>query len=176
MRALEQLPDFADYLRVCRSHESVGKNDLSALLIAPMQHQCRYQLMLEVPTHCHPNTTRHDTALFHRKCSGTPKTNLRRTCCLQPSKPLWCLLVSICLGYISCSGSYVLPCCYEECNLIGSLIYSLTEELEANIEENKRSAELLELQETLCWPTLAQLDPTAYIPEVIHIERKTLHY
>lgn len=41
-----------------------------------------------------------------------------------------------------------------------------TEELEANIDENRRSAEMLELQETLCWPTLSQLDPTAYIPEV----------
>ncbi len=29
-------------------HPAVGKNDLTALLIAPMQHQCRYQLMLEV--------------------------------------------------------------------------------------------------------------------------------
>ncbi len=40
------------------------------------------------------------------------------------------------------------------------------EELEANIAENKRSAEMLELQETLCWPSLLELDPTAYIPEV----------
>lgn len=37
-----------EYLRVCRNHESVGKNDLSALLIAPMKHQCHYQLLLEV--------------------------------------------------------------------------------------------------------------------------------
>lgn len=48
VRALEKLPDFVDYLQVCRQHESVGKNDLSALLIAPMQHQCHYQLALEV--------------------------------------------------------------------------------------------------------------------------------
>ena len=48
VRALEQLPDFVEYLRVCRNHESVGKNDLSALLIAPMKHQCHYQLLLEV--------------------------------------------------------------------------------------------------------------------------------
>ena len=41
-----------------------------------------------------------------------------------------------------------------------------TEELEANIVENKRSAEMLELQETLCWPSLSQLEPGAYIPEV----------
>lgn len=42
----------------------------------------------------------------------------------------------------------------------------IPEELEANIAESKRSAEVLELQETLCWPTLSQLEPTAYIPEV----------
>lgn len=42
----------------------------------------------------------------------------------------------------------------------------LVEELEANIDENKRSAELLELQETLSWPTVVQLDTDAYIPEV----------
>ena len=40
------------------------------------------------------------------------------------------------------------------------------EELEANIMESKRSEELLKLQETLCWPTLAQLHPGSYIPEV----------
>lgn len=51
---------------------------------------------------------------------------------------------------------------------IKAFVVSL-KELEANIDENKRSAEMLELQETLCWPTLAQLEPTAYIPEVTTI-------
>lgn len=41
-----------------------------------------------------------------------------------------------------------------------------TEELEANIAHHKRSAELLELQETLCWPSVVSLDPDSYIPEV----------
>lgn len=38
-----------------------------------------------------------------------------------------------------------------------------TEELEANINEHKRSAELLELQETLYWPSVSQLNQEAYI-------------
>ena len=46
-----------------------------------------------------------------------------------------------------------------------------SEELEANIDENKRSAEMLELQETLSWPTLAQLEPSTYIPEVTTVIR-----
>lgn len=50
--------------------------------------------------------------------------------------------------------------------LIIAIDNSIAEELEANIAENKRSAEMLELQETLCWPTLSQLEPLAYIPEV----------
>ena len=41
-----------------------------------------------------------------------------------------------------------------------------TEELEANIAHHKQSAELLELQETLCWPSVVSLDPDSYIPEV----------
>jgi len=45
-------------------------------------------------------------------------------------------------------------------------LYPYTEELEANIAEHKRSAELLELQETICWPSVISLDPEAYIPEV----------
>ena len=40
-----------------------------------------------------------------------------------------------------------------------------TEELEANINEHKRSAELLELQETLYWPSVAQLHPDAYVSD-----------
>ena len=48
MRVLQQLPEFQTYQDVCRSHNVVGKNDLAALLIAPMQHQCRYQLKLDV--------------------------------------------------------------------------------------------------------------------------------
>lgn len=48
VRALQQLPDFQIYQNVCRGHSVVGKNDLAALLIAPMQHQCRYQLKLDV--------------------------------------------------------------------------------------------------------------------------------
>lgn len=48
VRALQQLPDFQVYQNVCRGHSVVGKNDLPALLIAPMQHQCRYQLKLDV--------------------------------------------------------------------------------------------------------------------------------
>lgn len=47
-----------------------------------------------------------------------------------------------------------------------SLYMYTTEELEGNIDENKRSAELLELQETLSWPTVSQLDTDSYIPEV----------
>jgi len=46
-------------------------------------------------------------------------------------------------------------------------LYPYTEELEANIAEHKRSAELLELQETICWPSVVSLDPEAYIPEVL---------
>lgn len=56
VRVLQQLPDFQIYQNVCRGHSVVGKNDLAALLIAPMQHQCRYQLKLDVRmslTHTH---------------------------------------------------------------------------------------------------------------------------
>ena len=49
------------------------------------------------------------------------------------------------------------------------------EELEANIAENKRSAEMLELQETLCWPSLSQLETTAYIPDVRQSVDSTHH-
>ena len=48
VRVLQQLSDFQTYQSVCRGHGVVGKNDLAALLIAPMQHQCRYQLKLDV--------------------------------------------------------------------------------------------------------------------------------
>ena len=41
-----------------------------------------------------------------------------------------------------------------------------TEELEGNILEHKRSLELLELQETVSWPSIYSLDPDAFIPEV----------
>ena len=40
-----------------------------------------------------------------------------------------------------------------------------TEELEANINEHKRSVELLELQETLYWPSVSQLHPEAYVSD-----------
>ena len=40
------------------------------------------------------------------------------------------------------------------------------EELQANITDNQRSVELLELQETLSWPPLSSLCPDCYIPEV----------
>ena len=42
----------------------------------------------------------------------------------------------------------------------------LAEELQANITAQQRSEELLELQETLSWPSLASLCPDSYIPEV----------
>lgn len=51
VRALQQLPEFQEYLRLCRTHNRVQKKDLSDLLIAPMQHQCHYQLLLEVYTY-----------------------------------------------------------------------------------------------------------------------------
>ncbi len=34
--------------QVCRGHGAVAKNDLNSLLIAPMQHQCHYLLLLDV--------------------------------------------------------------------------------------------------------------------------------
>lgn len=62
-----------------------------------------------------------------------------------------------------CIGGYV---CVFVC--IGGYVcvFVYVEELEANIADNKRSEELLTLQETLCWPTPSQLHPAAYIPEV----------
>ena len=42
-----------------------------------------------------------------------------------------------------------------------------TEELEANINEHKRSAELLELQETLYWPSVCQLHTEAYVSDTL---------
>eukprot|EP00731_Ephydatia_muelleri_P003426 Em0001g3426a len=47
LKALHQLPDFEEYLRVCRGCESVQKNDIESLIIAPLQHLCHYQLLLE---------------------------------------------------------------------------------------------------------------------------------
>ena len=43
--------------------------------------------------------------------------------------------------------------------------HTFTEELEANINDHKRSAELLELQETLYWPSVSQLHPEAFISD-----------
>ena len=42
-------------MQVCRKHKLVQKNDLSALLIAPMQHQCHYQLLFDVRTQTNTN-------------------------------------------------------------------------------------------------------------------------
>ncbi len=49
------------------------------------------------------------------------------------------------------------------------------EELEGNIDESKRSAELLELQETLSWPSVTLQDMDAYIPEVRHTMHACIH-
>ena len=59
-------------------------------------------------------------------------------------------------------------------SLISLTLIPPTEELEANITGHKRSAELLELQETLCWPSVVSLDPDAYIPEVHCLTPHTL--
>ena len=88
MRALGQLPDFQEYLRVCRTHQLVGKNDLSALLIAPMQHQCRYQLMLEVSWSLGVWLSGFVSSII-RKYSSTLKINLKRSFSPLPLKPLW---------------------------------------------------------------------------------------
>lgn len=50
-------------------------------------------------------------------------------------------------------------------NVISLLFLLTTEELEANINEHKRSAELLELQETLHWPSVSQLNQEAYVSD-----------
>ena len=47
LKALHQLPDFEEYIRVCRNCEKVQKNDIESLIIAPLQHLCHYQLLLE---------------------------------------------------------------------------------------------------------------------------------
>ncbi|XP_064400266.1 pleckstrin homology domain-containing family G member 6-like [Halichondria panicea] len=114
VRALQQLPEFQEYLLLCRTHELVQKKDLSDLLIAPMQHQCHYQLLLE-------------KVLKYTK---------------DPAEKAM-------LG-----------------SAIKAFVVSL-KELEGNIDESKRSAELLELQETLSWPSVTLQDMDAYIPEEI---------
>ena len=41
---------YSSLLQVCRGHSMVQRSDLTDFLIAPMQHQCHYQLLLEVTT------------------------------------------------------------------------------------------------------------------------------
>lgn len=121
VRVLQQLEEFQSYQSVCRGHSVVAKNDLPALLIAPMQHQCRYQLKL-------------DQVLKYTQVPAEKE-----------------LLSST----------------------IKAFVVSL-KELEANINEHKRSAELLELQETLYWPSVMELNPEAYVCDTLreHIARQ----
>ena len=37
-----------NWSQACRGHRMVQRSDLTDLLIAPIQHQCHYQLLLEV--------------------------------------------------------------------------------------------------------------------------------
>jgi hypothetical protein len=97
----------------------VQRSDLMDFLIAPMQHQCHYQLLLE----------------------------------------------------------NVLKVTYEpaEKSLLTSAIKAFVvalKELQANITAQHRSEELLELQETLSWPSLASLCPDSYIPESLSLEQQ----
>jgi len=89
-----------------------------------------------------------------RKCWSTPAISQRNSCSPPPLKLSWCLWVSECHAHLTSDVSVCVCVC----------VY--IEELEGNISESKRSEELLKLQETLCWPTLVQLHPGAYIPEV----------
>jgi hypothetical protein len=117
VKALQQLPDFQEYSVVCRGHAMVQRSDLTDFLIAPMQHQCHYQLLLE--------------------------NVLKATS--EPSEKS--LLTSA----------------------IKAFVVAL-KELQANITAQQRSGELLELQETLSWPSLASLCPNSYIPEGLSLE------
>jgi hypothetical protein len=119
VKALQQLPDFQEYIAVCKRHPMVQRSDLMDFLIAPMQHQCHYQLLLE----------------------------------------------------------NVLKVTYEpaEKSLLTSAIKAFVvalKELQANITAQHRSEELLELQETLSWPSLASLCPDSYIPESLSLEQQ----
>ena len=59
-------------MQVCRTHKLVQKNDLSARLIAPMQHQCHYQLLFDVRAHS----------------PHTPHTSGTQNCCLMSSQKI----------------------------------------------------------------------------------------
>ncbi|XP_019856097.1 PREDICTED: uncharacterized protein LOC100634507 [Amphimedon queenslandica] len=59
IKSLEKIPTYHDYLRLCRSSPSVQRSDINDLLIAPMQHQCHYQLLLD-------NVLKHTTDPNHR--------------------------------------------------------------------------------------------------------------
>ena len=86
-------------------------------------------------------------------CLRPPRSPQRSPSSPLPSKPLLWLSVRE-------SGSM----CGRECHVL-----PLAEELQANITAQQRSGELLELQETLSWPSLASLCPNSYIPEVREI-------
>lgn len=47
VKSFETSLQYQEYLRVCRTAPSVQRSDINDLLIAPMQHQCHYKLLLE---------------------------------------------------------------------------------------------------------------------------------
>lgn len=128
----------------------VQRSDLTDFLIAPLQHQCHYQLLLEV------------------KCIKTmcayvliqlPIQNVLKATSNPTEKSL--LTSAIKAFAVALSKTFSFPIHFTH-----TLLYLTTDELQANITAHQMSVELLELQETLSWPSLASLCPDSYIPEV----------
>ena len=129
----------------------VQRSDLTDLLIAPMQHQCHYQLLLEVSLWPPPVSL----SLSFSKC--VLQNVLKATS--QPSEKS--LLTSAIKAFVVALSEQQSSTCTWSLPPPLSL-----EELQGNITAQQRSEELLELQETLSWPSLASLCPDSYIPEV----------
>ena len=96
--------------------------------------------------------------LYCRKFSSTLKILLRSLSYHPPSKPS--------LSH-SVNSRTIISCLHFLCKYFTSNTHAhSSEELEGHIDDHKRSAELLELQETLSWPSVLNLDTEDYKPEV----------
>lgn len=142
-------------LQACRRHQMVQRSDLTDFLIAPMQHQCHYQLLLEVE-------------YITQQCACVliklPIQNVLKATSDPTEKSL--LTSAIKAFAVALSKTLLFPIPYIHSVY---LVCTPLEELQANITAHQRSVELLELQETLSWPSLASLCPDSYIPEVTEL-------
>ncbi|KAJ8301059.1 hypothetical protein KUTeg_020046 [Tegillarca granosa] len=161
LEKLRRNDDFCEFEKWCEMDSRCNRLQLNDLLVSPMQHCTKLPLLI---SNIRKYTIGEDDKVQLTKAIGKVEVSLQCEVYTNIMYSVCCDTINIVVMIESLSNTI-------ECEVYAYIIHFLDicflESLEEKMKLERDQHRILEIQQQLVWPSIADLDPKAYIPECL---------